>query len=1196
MEVWWIAPNGSVQDAYWYDGQPWQQFELAPAGSASVTGGIAAVSRIPNSMEVWWVAPDGSVQDAYWYDGQPWQRFQLAPAGSASLQGGIAAVSRVANSMEVWWVGSNGSVQDAYWYDGQPWQRFQLAPAGSVSLQGGIAAVSRIPTSMEVWWVGSNGSVQDAYWYDGQPWQRFELAPAGSAAVQGGIAAVSRIQTSMEVWWVGSNGSVQDAYWYDGQLWKRFELAPAGSGSLRAGITAVSRIPASMEVWWIAPNGSVQDAYWYHGQPWNRFELVSAGSASPNVGMASTSRIPESMEIWWIGADGSIRDAYWYAVLSNEWYAYRRDSARSGVQPYASNISDPAKVASLSIKWSFPAAGPPVGAFRASPIVVYDTVFIGGADSGYFYALDAASGGLKWQYPRASNPPLLGSDALWRYGIQSSAFYWDRRGARTASVKGKIAAASRIPSTMEVWWIAPNGSVQDAYWYDSQPWQQFELAPAGSASPEGGIAAVSRIPNSMELWWIAPDGSVQDAYWYDGHPWQRFELAPAGSAAVQSGIDAVSRISNSMEVWWMAPNGAVQDAYWYDGQPWKRFELAPAGSAAVQGGIAAVSRIPTSMEVWWAALDGSVQDAFWYDGQPWQRFELAPAGSAAVEGGIAVVSRIPTSMEVWWAAPNGSVQDAFWYDGQPWKRFELAPAGSVSVRGGITARSRISTSMEVWWIAPNGSVQDAYWYDGQPWKQFELAPAGSASPNAGMASTSRIPGSMEIWWISADGAMQDAYWYDGQPWSRFDLPPDAVIVGAQDPSLGPLGSGARLFALDAKSGAEIWKSEPVATVNGDTTADQTNPPPPASLTELHQRIAFSSPLIFNNKIYVGIHDTRDDPIQTGRVIAVDLGTGRIDHSFQFQSVGTSASPPTVRGGGVWNALAADGTGVYFTTGNTRIPWCVYPYFGPSCPGPFQPEPSPNHGLSLLRVDKDTGNINWAFQPVPFTRDGDPDWAAGATVMSTSCGELIASVQKDGWSYAVNAGNGSLRWQFPPTGFGPAFLNAVHGDDDYRRPGAAWNDVFIIRTGGETVAAPGHIARGYDKLHALNACATTEPDRVRWIADIPNIMEGHTSYSTPTVTGGIVFIGTNKNPMDNKGHLVVLGDPSVVPAVGWRCSNTDYSSSACPAPYVLVPIPRPLANVVMPDGGGLAAMRNEPVLAKGRVFVATSAGHVYMLEP
>jgi hypothetical protein len=36
-------------------------------GSASLTGGIAAVSRIPTSMEVWSARPDSSVQDNYWY-------------------------------------------------------------------------------------------------------------------------------------------------------------------------------------------------------------------------------------------------------------------------------------------------------------------------------------------------------------------------------------------------------------------------------------------------------------------------------------------------------------------------------------------------------------------------------------------------------------------------------------------------------------------------------------------------------------------------------------------------------------------------------------------------------------------------------------------------------------------------------------------------------------------------------------------------------------------------------------------------------------------------------------------------------------------------------------------------------------------------------------------------------------------------
>ena len=514
---------------------------------------------------------------------------------------------------------------------------------------------------------------------------------------------------------------------------------------------------------------------------------------------------------------------------TNEWHAYRYNGHRTGVQPHASNLSNPAKVGTLAVKWTFPATGPGVGAFYASPIVFNDTVFVG-STSGRFYALDAATGKLKWEYPKPPAPPLVA--ATWSYGIKSSASYWAH----------------------------------------------------------------------------GPDG--------------------------------------------------------------------------------------------------------------------------------------------------------------------------------------------------------------------------------------------------------------------------AVIFGAQDPSLGPHGS-ARLFALDAKTGAVVWKSDPVADMTGTTWG---------SLTELHQRIGYSSPLIFNNKAYIGIHNFGDNPIQIGRVIAVDLANGHIDHAFNFRAVGTSASPAGTRGGGIWNSPATDGNGVYFTTGNTRC----------DNVGCQATEPNPNHGLSMIRVDKNSGKIIWAFQPVPYKLDDDPDWAAGVAVMSTSCGELIASVQKDGWSYTVNAGTGtpgspSVHWQFPPSGY--PFTRYTHGDTDYKRPGAAWNDVLIINTGGESLVHDG-VVPGYTKLHALNACAPTEKKRVRWIADIPHTSAGGYSLGSPTVTGGIVYVGTNE------GHLVVLADPSIVPGTGWRCSNIDYTTAAtCTAAgYSLVPIPKVLADVAMPDGGDIAGLRDEPALAKGRVFVATGNGHVYMLEP
>jgi outer membrane protein assembly factor BamB len=390
---------------------------------------------------------------------------------------------------------------------------------------------------------------------------------------------------------------------------------------------------------------------------------------------------------------------------------------------------------------------------------------------------------------------------------------------------------------------------------------------------------------------------------------------------------------------------------------------------------------------------------------------------------------------------------------------------------------------------------------------------------------------------------------------------DAVIFGAPDRSIGAgLGSG-RLFALDAATGAVLWRSPEIAVVSGTAPSDR------------HEQIGYSSPLVFDGKAYIGIADHCDNPIQRGRVVAVDLASGAIVPGFAF-----AATP--AHGGGVWNSVASDLNAIYFTTGNTA--------------NGNASEPSPNHGLSMLRLDRATGNIIWKFQPVPYALDADPDWAAGATVMTTSCGTLIASVQKDGWAYAVSAGSAApgpppVRWQFPATGypFTPGD-GTTHGDTDYKRPGAAWGDVLIITTGGESLTRAGGVSDGYGRLHALNACASPS-ERVRWILDVPTATTGPGggySLGSPSVTGGIVYVGTGG------GHVVAIADPSVAPLAGVRCSNVQYSAAQCHAAgYQLVPIPAVLANVAV-DG----PMWNEPALADGKVYVATRAGSVSMLSP
>jgi outer membrane protein assembly factor BamB len=386
----------------------------------------------------------------------------------------------------------------------------------------------------------------------------------------------------------------------------------------------------------------------------------------------------------------------------------------------------------------------------------------------------------------------------------------------------------------------------------------------------------------------------------------------------------------------------------------------------------------------------------------------------------------------------------------------------------------------------------------------------------------------------------------------------AVIFGAPDRSIGAgLGSG-RLFALDANSGAEIWKSPEIAVLLSDGVT--------------HQQIGYSSPLVFNDHVYIGIGDHCDDPIQQGKVVAVHLSDGTIDAGFSF----TSTGPP--RGGGVWGSVAGWLDAVYATTGNSNI---------------GGPEPVPDHALSMLRLDSSTGNIIWSWKPVPYDMDNDPDWSTTPSVVLASCGTLVASTPKDGWTWALNAGTAtpgpaSVQWAFPPgpwttAGFNPAD-GTYHGDTRYLRPGAVWDDVYITQTGGYPVVSDA--LEGFHHLYALNACSS-DADRVRWIEDVPSASGAEYDLGPPTVTHGIIFVGTDG------GHLVALADPSIYPSAGWRCNNPTVTNAACVASgFSLVPQPSVLANIDL----GAGSITTEPAIVGDPVYVSTEGGKVFMLKP
>ena len=384
----------------------------------------------------------------------------------------------------------------------------------------------------------------------------------------------------------------------------------------------------------------------------------------------------------------------------------------------------------------------------------------------------------------------------------------------------------------------------------------------------------------------------------------------------------------------------------------------------------------------------------------------------------------------------------------------------------------------------------------------------------------------------------------------------AVIFGAPDPT-SDNGDG-RLWAVNANTGALIWKS------------------PVLAARTANEQIGYDSPVITKHRVYVGVSNHCDNPIIAGKLYAVELNTGALVAGFT-----TFVAAPS-RGGGIWSSPAAtpDGDAI-ITTGNGCVAYN----------GGCTTEPSPNHALSMIRLQRNTGAMIWKFQPVPWSLDGDPDWAAIPTVQQSSCGHLAVAPMKDGYTHALKLGPSaptgdpvalglSLRqWSFPPASI--PFTSGTHGDTRYIRGAAVWKDAIYVVTGGRDVTI--NVTAGYRRLYGLNACAS-DFERVRWWLQFPG--SGYPTMGAPSVTRGIVYIGTSTDT------LYAIADPDVFPPIGTQCDFPGVSNAACvPNGFRLTPIPAILARVKLSG-----SIRTTPALAGGRVYVTTDAGFVHALSP
>ena len=199
------------------------------------------------------------------------------------------------------------------------------------------------------------------------------------------------------------------------------------------------------------------------------------------------------------------------------------------------------------------------------------------------------------------------------------------------------------------------------------------------------------------------------------------------------------------------------------------------------------------------------------------------------------------------------------------------------------------------------------------------------------------------------------------------------------------------FALDPKSGKELWRSQKL-TRNANEGIDM-------------------APAVYNNTVYISTVPGSPKSFYRGNgqgvVWALDAKTGA--KKWTFATVPADLWSKKFRninsGGGLWHPPAFDSQGRMFIDianpapflGTPKQPW------GSSRPGPDL------YTASVVRLDPDTGKLVWYYQAIPHDVY-DWDMQLPPIVGAANGKETIFSAGKMGYVYATDPDTGHLLWK------------------------------------------------------------------------------------------------------------------------------------------------------------------------------------------
>lgn len=196
----------------------------------------------------------------------------------------------------------------------------------------------------------------------------------------------------------------------------------------------------------------------------------------------------------------------------------------------------------------------------------------------------------------------------------------------------------------------------------------------------------------------------------------------------------------------------------------------------------------------------------------------------------------------------------------------------------------------------------------------------------------------------------------------------AVDPATSKPTVYVSSGDGYLFALDAATGAVVWKREIHVQSPG-----------------VNDYFDWASPTVANGSVYVGVSAQCDAPL-------VRAGVKRFDQATGTPQADYFTVPDGQIGGSVWSSVAANPKAVFATTGNASAGIGADAY-------------------SLVKLDPAT-LVRTAKYTVPGAdRVPDSDFGASPALFSAGGVQMVGACNKGGFFYAVRASDMSLRWKF-----------------------------------------------------------------------------------------------------------------------------------------------------------------------------------------